>query len=193
VCAAYPECNLPPALRERTLPVALVPYGENVSIHDETWSKAYRYTVANGIKVVMMKMNKHLPSHMNIARHRILASYDGQPVTCYGCGDIRYMYQACPKRRGGGTEISDPPFSTWTHVTAKVSHIRCGTEESRTEVTLQRAPNNQSLGYPPMVDDLVNTSTLHLLVGNKITPLDHEVKYSSPRKRTFPRRRWNRY
>ena len=45
------------------------------------------------IKVVMVKLNKHVPSHMNVAGHRILAFYDGQPVTCYGCGDIGHMYQ----------------------------------------------------------------------------------------------------
>ena len=76
--------NLPPEFPERTLRVAMAQYGGIVSIHDETWSKAYRYNVANGINMVMMKLNKHFPSHMNIARHRILTSYDGQPVTCSG-------------------------------------------------------------------------------------------------------------
>ena len=51
---------------------------------------------ANGVKVIMMKLAKHLPSQMNIAGHRTLPSYDGQPVTCYGCGDSGHINQACP-------------------------------------------------------------------------------------------------
>jgi len=68
--------NLPPEVPERTLRVAMAPYGETVSIHDKTRSKAYRYTVANGINLIVMKLNKRLPSHMNIAGRRILAYYD---------------------------------------------------------------------------------------------------------------------
>jgi len=124
--------NLPPEFPERTLRVAMAQYEEIVSIHDETWSKTYRYTVAKGIKLVMMKLNKHLPSHMNKAGHRILTYYDGQPVQCYGCGNTGHMYQACPKRKGGGAEISNPPSNTWAHVGTKGSLKRRGTEESRT-------------------------------------------------------------
>jgi len=115
---------------EITLLVDLAPYGEIVSIHDETLSKANRYTVVYGIKVVMMKLKKHLPSHINIAGHRILASYDGQPVTCYGCGDIGHMYQVCPKRRERGKETSDTPSNTWAHVFVKGSQNRHGTDEN---------------------------------------------------------------
>jgi len=76
----------------------MAPYGETVSIHDETWSKVYLYTVENEIKVVVMKQNKRLPSHMNIAGRRISASYGGQPFACYGRVDTGHVYQACPKR-----------------------------------------------------------------------------------------------
>jgi len=93
-----------------------------------------------------MKITKHLPSHMNIAGHRMLASYDGQSVACYGCGDTG---QACPKSRGGRTEISDPPSGAWAHVTATDAHNRSGTEESRKEVIHQRVSADQALGSPP--------------------------------------------
>ena len=145
--------NLPPEVPERTLRVAMAPYGEIVSIRGETWSKAYRYTVANGIKMVMMKLNKRLPSHMNIAGRRILACYDSQLLTCYGCEDIGHMYQACPKRQGGGAETSDPP----AHVAVKGSLKRRNTEERLKEGTHQRAQTDQISGCPPLVDNLVNT------------------------------------
>jgi hypothetical protein len=48
-----------------------------------------------------MSLNKHLPSDMNIAGFRALITYEGQPQTCYGCGQTDHMYQMCPKRRVG--------------------------------------------------------------------------------------------
>jgi hypothetical protein len=101
--------NLPPEVPERTLRVALVTYVEIRSIHDETWSKAYRYTVENGIKVAMMKLSKHLPSHMAIAGNRILASYEGRTVTRYGCRNTGHMYQSCPNGREAGQIHQTPP------------------------------------------------------------------------------------
>jgi len=64
--------NLPPEVNEISIRAALASYGENVSIQDEMWLKAYRYKVANGVKVMMMKLVKHLPSQMNITGHRAL-------------------------------------------------------------------------------------------------------------------------
>jgi len=90
--------NLPPEVTERNIRAALASYGETVSIQDEMWSKTYRYKVANGVKIIMVKMAKYLPSQMNIAGHRAFPSYDGQPVTCYGCGDSGHINQICPKR-----------------------------------------------------------------------------------------------
>ena len=107
--AAYTDRQPAPEVLERTLRVALASYGKIVSIHDEMWSKAYHYTVANGIKMLMIKLTKHLPSYVNIAWHSTLGPCDAQPITCYGCGDAGYMYQAWPRRLRGGTR---------THITA---------------------------------------------------------------------------
>ena len=54
--------NLPPEVTERNIRAALALYGEMVSIQEEMWSKAYRYKVANGVKVIMMKLTQHLLS-----------------------------------------------------------------------------------------------------------------------------------
>jgi len=111
--------NLPTEVTEINIRTALSSYGEIVSIKDEMWSNAYGYKVANGVKVIRMKMAKHLPSQMNIAGHRAIPSYDGQPVTCYGCGEGEHINQVCPKRRGGGMVTSDSTPNTWAHVAAK--------------------------------------------------------------------------
>jgi len=45
--------NLPPEVTETSIRAALLSYGEIVSIQDEIWPKAYRYKVANGVKVIV--------------------------------------------------------------------------------------------------------------------------------------------
>jgi len=82
--------SLPPEITERSTRTALASYGEIVSIQDEIWPKAYRYKVANGIKVIMMKLAKHLPSQMNIAgtEHYRLMTASQLHVTGVGTVDI---------------------------------------------------------------------------------------------------------
>ena len=152
--------NLPPEVPEETLRAALAAYGEIITIHDEIWSKTHRYTVANGVKVFMMKLTKHLPSHMTIAGYRILTSYDGQPITCYGCGDTEHMFQVCPKRRGGVEKhpIHPPPrgpTSLLMDHTTVVAPKRDGRRQPLTTYPLTRQGNvkrrklNQ-WAYPPL-------------------------------------------
>jgi len=43
------------------------------------------------------------PQHMTIAGNRVLVSYEGQPMTCYGCGDTGYLYQFCPQAATSGS------------------------------------------------------------------------------------------
>jgi len=56
-----------------------------------------------------MTLTQHLPSHLVIAEQRVLLSYDGQPTTCYGCGDTGHIYPKCPRRQRGATL---PPSTT---------------------------------------------------------------------------------
>ena len=112
--------NLPPApeTSDRAIRMALAPYGEIVAIHEENWSKMYRYPVANGICVATIKLHKHLPSHSIIAGDRAIVSYEGQPVSCYVCGGTGHMRQTCPHRHS--EEQVAPPTSdnTWAKVAA---------------------------------------------------------------------------
>jgi hypothetical protein len=57
--------NLPPEVSDDVLKAALIPYGTIVAIRNEIWSKAYRYVVANGIRVITMTVNKNIPSLAN--------------------------------------------------------------------------------------------------------------------------------
>jgi hypothetical protein len=64
----------------------LVPsgYREVIDIQAELWSRLYRYPVANGIRLAIITLAKHIPSHITVAGHRVLMAYDGQPMACYG-------------------------------------------------------------------------------------------------------------
>ena len=53
-----------------------------------------------------------------MAGHRVLVSYDEQPMTCYGSNDTGHLYRACPMRRGlqETTLISTP--TSWADIAA---------------------------------------------------------------------------
>jgi len=95
VCIA----NFLPEIYECTLRAHLAPYGEIHTVQEEKWSNVYRYTVANGIHIVNITLIKNIPSYLTIVGHHVLVSYDEQPQTRYGCGDMGHLYQACPKRK----------------------------------------------------------------------------------------------
>jgi hypothetical protein len=135
--------NLPPEVPERTIRAALAQYGEIKTIQDETWSKAYRYQVANGIKVIVINLTKHLLSHKKIDGNRVLTSYNGQPLTCYGCGETGHIYQVCPSRHGARKETTSMTGKTWTQITANGPHHQRGPEEKQKDITNNRISNEQ--------------------------------------------------
>jgi hypothetical protein len=84
---------------DRVLKMALGKYGEVRDIQEETWSRAYRYPVANGIRIAMATLVQHIPSHILVAGFRTLTSYEGQLTTCYGCNETGHLYQVCLQRK----------------------------------------------------------------------------------------------
>jgi hypothetical protein len=64
-------------------------------------------------------MTKLIPSHVIIVGHRTLTSYEGQPQTCYGCGQKDHMYHAYQKRRTTTATPADTGKPTWADITAK--------------------------------------------------------------------------
>jgi hypothetical protein len=72
--------NLPPEI-DGTLRAHLAPFGEIRNIQEEKWSNVYRYAVANGVRVAVIALTKHIPSYLTVAGHRVLVSYEGQPQT----------------------------------------------------------------------------------------------------------------
>jgi hypothetical protein len=91
-----------------TLHSSLVSYGKVLNIQAEMWSKANKYPVSNRVRQVSIHLTRHPLSHLAIAGQRVRISYEGQPSTCYGCGEVGHLYQACPERQTTGTERQDP-------------------------------------------------------------------------------------
>jgi hypothetical protein len=56
--------NLPQEVPEEPIRIALAQYGDIKSIQEESWSKAYRYAVSYGIKIVTVALKTY-----SIARH----------------------------------------------------------------------------------------------------------------------------
>jgi len=91
--------GLPPEVKEATIKESLPKYGEIGNIRGEIWAAIYRYKVFNGIKIVEIKLKRHMPSHLTIAGNNALISYDGQPPTCYRCNEPGHQQAECPRRK----------------------------------------------------------------------------------------------
>jgi hypothetical protein len=150
--------NLPPEVPERTLRNALVPYGDIISIQDERWSTAYRYTVANGVKMATIKLTKHIPSYMMVAGHRTLVSYDGQPSTCYRCGETGHVNQHCPHKRREIKPAGTTHKTSWAQIVlngphasrdATELHVEKHTPEPEHEQTQEDEKEPHSPHTPP--------------------------------------------
>jgi hypothetical protein len=48
--------NFPPEVPKGPIRFALAPYEDIKSIQEELWSKAYRYAISNGIKIVTVAL-----------------------------------------------------------------------------------------------------------------------------------------
>jgi hypothetical protein len=111
--------RLPPEVTENMIRDSLTKYGEVKNIRDEIWTSAYRYKLYNGIRIVDMKLKKHLPSHMAIAGNDAIISYDVQPPTCYRCNETGHQQQDCPRRRSVGLPVTVVANSTWADIIAQ--------------------------------------------------------------------------
>jgi hypothetical protein len=87
--------NLSPEVQDNVIRNALGTYGDITEIKEELWTHRYRYKVSNGIRLVNMNLKQHIPSHMQVADHRVLISYDGQPATCCGYNATGHQYMHC--------------------------------------------------------------------------------------------------
>ena len=91
--------GLPPEVKDHSIKEYLSKYGDIMSIRDELWAAVYRYKVYNGIRIVEIKLKRHLPSHLAIAGSDALISYEGLPQTCYRCNETGHQQIDCPHKK----------------------------------------------------------------------------------------------
>ena len=108
--------NLPPEVHDEVLKVALQPYGKVLNVSGESWSKAYRYQVPNGIRNVLIMMSKHVPANLTVAGNKTLISYEGQPITCYSCGQEGHVASTCTNRHRTPDEKRRPRPASYANV-----------------------------------------------------------------------------
>jgi hypothetical protein len=93
----------------------------------------------------VITLTKHIPSHIIIVGHRRLVSYEGQPTTCYGCGETGDFNQICPKRRRVGVETTKEPTVSWADIAVSGNRSpRSDGEEEEEEAADQQ---NIQTGY----------------------------------------------
>jgi hypothetical protein len=112
--------NLPPEVQDTVIRNALGIYGDITEIAGDLWTRRFRYKVSNGIGLVTMNLNQHIPSHMQVAGYRVLISYDGQPATCYGCNATGHQDMQCPNRKPATQQAHTPRTDTWAAIVAQI-------------------------------------------------------------------------
>jgi hypothetical protein len=107
----------PPEVQDRVLRDTMSKYGDVKDIKE----------VSNGIRSVELNLKTDVPSHMLIAGHRVLISYDGQPLTCYNCNEKGHQYKECPYRRSPTPSNTSIRTASWSHM------VKHGTKRQQTD------------------------------------------------------------
>jgi hypothetical protein len=100
--------------------------------------------VANDIRITILKLVQHIPSHIIVAGHRTLISYEGQ-TACYVCNEIGHLYQMCHQRRRTGAVNARTTWTSWSDVAATVKTDPYKTEETVRRWTSQRTAAGQDV------------------------------------------------
>ena len=144
--------NLPPEVPDDGIRAALAPFGTVLAIMEEMWSKTYGYAVANGISQVTIKLSQPVTSHLTVAGHRVLLSCEGQPATCYGCGDIGYLYPTCPMRQNRGMVPRNKQHMTYATVVATTASTPPTQSTNTTYDILHNTSENRMDSTSPKMD-----------------------------------------
>ena len=107
--------NLPPELADDKVADAFRVYGRVVHVKREVWGDDLFKGVPNGVRQVLVELEKSVPSFVHIGRlGKFMTVHDQQVRTCAVCDAPGHTRQECPNRRNPrGWE--KPKGSTLTH------------------------------------------------------------------------------
>jgi hypothetical protein len=105
--------NLPIEVPNMEIYMTLAPYGNVQSVVEERWSPNLHYKVYNGMRTAVIVLKMHIPSTMLVGGYRARIYYEGQPQTCYACGEADHLYPECPRRNRAAMRIQDLTNLTW--------------------------------------------------------------------------------
>jgi hypothetical protein len=111
--------HLPPEVSEQEIRVTLSKYGAVKEIQNEVWSRRYRYQVPTGVHIVSMALKTHVPSKTIIAGHRVMVTYEGQPLTCFKCNESGHYHQECPRRRNVAEARLTTGVTSWAEIVSR--------------------------------------------------------------------------
>jgi hypothetical protein len=112
--------------------------------------------VPNGIQIVTIDLKVHILSHLMVAGHRALVSYEGQPLICYVCNETGHLVNECPVRHSDLLGKDGLGRESRATVTAgrKAATVVGGTDAIQTEVDGQMRQDRQD-----SLDDMVTEDT----------------------------------
>ena len=168
--------NLTPKTSNDNLKAALAQYGKIMNIQNERWSKIYRYPVDNGVRQVTMVLSRHAPSRSTVAGQQVLLSYEGQPPSCYGCGESGHMYQGCLKRRKMTSTRTAAKAATYAAIVRRMMRWR-GTPP---EMITGNNTVEDGVPAPSTIVDRRATSSEVAKAGEQMEPPDHTNILAKP-------------
>jgi hypothetical protein len=136
--------NLAPEVSNDTPRATLAPYGKIVDIQNKRWSKTQ---ICSGQRRPARDDGfvPTYPYQLTVAGQRALLSYEGQPDTCYGCGETGHMYQRCPARRKLGSAMTIATAATYSSIVTDSTAM----QEEPTEVTVTGVATMTTKGLRP--------------------------------------------
>lgn len=90
--------DFPIEMSNEKIKLALGKFGIVKSIRNDVWRGEGFYKVENGIRSVIMKLNKPVPSYVRVEGYTSLVTYHGQPRTCMICDLPGHVRKDCPKQ-----------------------------------------------------------------------------------------------
>jgi hypothetical protein len=147
--------DLPPQMNKLTILQKMSEFGEILRFTEEKWGEGFAFKdVANGVRIVRMKLAKNIPSYITIDGETTYVTYRNQTITCKWCGDRLHYGKTCVENRTSPTGPANERLKSYAALfkpTIVSSHVPPNTRNSSNGNTDEVENNN--------LDNNVNASS----------------------------------